>query len=597
MKDNVEKLATLCQSEEAALKGLFLGPQAENSQWVSDQINTLLKSWFEWRRNFRPGDGRAISFADMESADYIKRRQHTAEVLQDLTSRFEQEIPKFSPRYIGHMFSETSLPALFGHILTLLHNPNNISGESSWVGVSVEEEAIAALSQMMGFQKGVGHFTSGGTIANFEAVYRARTRCYNWMAAGLELGSNSAFASAAMGYQSYNEISDAVKSSAERLNPFESNPFAAAKNISEKTGKDFLGPVLLIPEHKHYSWTKSAHVFGLGTEALWPVQLDSHGHLDVQDLKKQIHRARQEDRPIVMVVSVLGTTELGMIDPIHEVQEVLDMYRRQEGWHIWHHVDAAYGGFLCSLKGENQEVSSVLSEQSLKAIEAMGKATSVTIDPHKLGYVPYSSGAFIAADEKDYYQRSFGAPYVNFAIHKDKGPFTLEGSRSAAGAVATWMTAQCVGFSQQGYGRLIARTIRLRKEMEELLHSEVPELRVAPSGDANLLGFCVAKPGDSLQAVNERTLRLYETFAAENNSDFFISKTKIYKKCYARYFESFISSWQGKMDADELVLARICIMNPFFKTKEMDVDFQNLFVSSLQDRLKVLQVLRHFPCK
>ncbi|UXR65297.1 pyridoxal-dependent decarboxylase [Bdellovibrio bacteriovorus] len=589
MKD---KLATLCLSEEAALKGLFLGPQAENSQWVSAQINALLNSWFEWRRSFRPGDGRAVSSADMESADYIKRRQHTDDVLQELASRFEQEIPKFSPRYIGHMFSETSLPALFGHILTLLHNPNNISGESSWVGVTVEEEAITALAQMMGFRKGIGHFTSGGTIANFEAVYRARTRCVNWMAAGLEQGCCSAFASAAMGYRSYNEISHGVKASAERLNPFEGNPFIAAQEISQKIGRDFLGPVLLIPEHKHYSWTKSAHVFGLGAEALWPVQLDAHGHLDIQDLKRQIRRAQLEDRPIVMVVSVLGTTELGMIDPIHEVQELLDMYRHVEGWHIWHHVDAAYGGFLCSLKGENQEVSGVLSEQSLKAIEAMGRATSVTIDPHKLGYVPYSSGAFITADEKDYYQRSFGAPYVNFSVNKDKGPFTLEGSRSAAGAVATWMTAQCVGFSQEGYGRLIARTIRLRKEMEEVLRENVPNIRVAPSGDANLLGFCVAQPGDSLQKVNERTLRLYETFAADNHSDFFISKTRIYKKCYSRYFENVVSSWQGRIDADELVLARICIMNPFFKTKEMNVDFQDLFVQSLQERVRGLDSLK-----
>nr|BFD68055.1 tyrosine decarboxylase [Bdellovibrio sp. HAGR004] len=588
MKHQLEEIVPLCLSEEAALKGLFLGPQAENSQWVATQINTLLNSWFDWRRRFRPGDGQAVSRSDMESADYIKRRQHTADVLQELASRFEREIPKFSPRYIGHMFSETSLPALFGHILTLLHNPNNISGESSWVGVSIEEEAIAALSQMMGLEKAVGHFTSGGTIANFEAVYRARTRCYSWMVAGLEQGCCSAFASASMGYRSYKEISEAVKVSAEKLNPFEGNPFIAARAISKKIGRDFLGPVLLIPEHKHYSWTKSANIFGLGAEALWPVQLDSRGHLDLRSLTAQIQRAQREDRPILMVVSVLGTTELGMVDPIHEIQELLDMYRQVEGWHIWHHVDAAYGGFLCSLRGKNSEVSSVLSSQSLKAIEAMGRVTSVTIDPHKLGYVPYSSGAFIAADERDYFQRSFGAPYVNFAVNKDKGPFTLEGSRSAAGAVATWMTAQCVGFSQEGYGRLIARTIRLRKELEDRLHSEVPNLRVAPSGDANLLGFCVAKPGDSLQEVNERTLRLFESFAADKESDFFISKTKIYKKCYAKYFESFVSSWQGKMDSEELVLARICIMNPFFKTKEMNVDFQNLFVSSLRERLKAL---------
>lgn len=589
MKSKIENSPIVCRSEEAALKGLFLGPQAENSQWVSTQINSLLDSWFSWRRSFRPGDGKAISPADMDSSEYVKRRQHTSQVLQGLASRFEAEIPKFSPRYIGHMFSETSMPALFGHILTLLHNPNNISGESSWVGVSVEEEAIEALGQMMGFASSIGHFTSGGTIANFEAVYRARTRCYSWMAAGLQQGQSSAFSSGLMGYDKYQQIPEALKEASAHLNPFESNPFVAAKEISQRTGQDFLGPILLIPEHKHYSWTKSANVFGLGAEALWPVQLDANGHLDVEDLQKKIEKAHQEDRPVAMVVSVLGTTELGMIDPIHKVQALLDSYKADKGWHIWHHVDAAYGGFLCSLRGDNLEVRGVLSEQSQQAIEAMGKVTSVTIDPHKLGYVPYSSGAFITSDDRDYHQRSFGAPYVNFAINKDKGPFTLEGSRSAAGAVATWMTAQCIGFSQEGYGRLIARTIRLRKEMEDALRGSLPDLRVAPSGDANLLGFCLAKPGDSLQEVNARTLRLYETFEADKQSDFFISKTRLYRKSYSRYFDNFVSSWQGKLDSDEIVLARICIMNPFFKTKEMNVDFQELFINSLHERLGTLK--------
>ncbi|WP_415064353.1 pyridoxal phosphate-dependent decarboxylase family protein [Bdellovibrio sp.] len=589
MKDNSNSSGSTCLSEEAALKGLFLGPQAENREWVSSQISTLLTSWFDWRRSFRPEDGQAISARDMASADYVKRRTHTEEVLHELTARFELEIPKFSPRYIGHMFSEISLPALFGHILTLLHNPNNISGESSRVGVLVEEEAITALAQMMGFSKGVGHFTSGGTIANFEAVYRARTRCYNWMSAGLAKGGNSAFESAAMGFEVYDEISDEVKKLAVKFNPFEANPFAAATDISRQTGRAFLGPVLLIPEHKHYSWTKSANVFGLGAEALWPVQLDAHGRLDVQDLEKQILRAHKEDRPIVMVVSVLGTTELGMVDPIDEVQNLLDSYRQTHGWHLWHHVDAAYGGFICSLRGEDLSLSSALSEQSLKAIESVGRVTSVTIDPHKLGYVPYSSGAFIAAHENDYYQRSFGAPYVNFATSKDKGPFTLEGSRSAAGAVATWMTAKCVGLSQDGYGRIIARTIRLRKELEAALRKEIPDLVLAPSVDANLLGFCLAKKGDSLQKVNERTLRLYETFEIDKKSDFFISKTRIYQKCYAKYFEKFIGSWHGEIDTNELVLIRICIMNPFFRTKEMSVDFQDLFIRSLQERLAKIE--------
>lgn len=574
-----------CRAEEAALKGLFLGPQAENHEWVATQIGSLLDSWFSWRRNFRPEDGQAISPKDMKSPEYVKRRLHTEQVLQELASRFENEIPKFSPRYIGHMFSEMSLPALFGHILTLLHNPNNISEESSKVGILIEEEAIDALAKMVGFHNGVGHFTSGGTLANFEAVYRAHTRSNLWMSAGLAQGNKSAFSSSLMGWTAYHKIPESTKEAALQFNPLEGNPFKTAANISDHTGKMFMGHVLLVPEHKHYSWVKAANVFGLGSEAIWPIQLDSQGHIDVDDLEKNIKRAEHEDRPILMVVSVLGTTELGMVDPIHDVQNVLDRYHEEHGWHIWHHIDAAYGGFLCSLRDGSKCLDNVLSDLSSQAIEAVPKATSMTIDPHKLGYVPFSSGAFISADKEDYFLKAFGGPYVNFSMRRDKGLFTLEGSRSAAGAVATWMTAKCIGLDPHGYGQIIGRTIRLRKDFQQKLIEEIPIIRAAPSVDANLLGFCFAEQGDSLQKVNARTLRVFESFNENEHSDFFISKTKLYRKNYAKYFEKFVTSWDGKQDADELVLLRLCIMNPFFKTVEMKVDIQSLFIQTLRQRL------------
>lgn len=574
-----------CNKEEVALKGLFLGPQAENQSWVLEQVETLLNAWFQWRQNFRPGDGIAISSEDMLQPEYVLRRQTTEAVLQELSRRFENEIPKFSPRYIGHMFSEVSLPALFGHILTLLHNPNNISAESSLVGTQVEDEAIAALSKMMGLEPGVGHFTSGGTVANFEAVYRALARCYDWMAAGLEEGSTSAFGSSLIGWSKYQMLSADLKERSAYLNPNNSNPFVAADSISKKTGRNFLGPILLVPQHKHYSWVKAAHVFGLGAEAFWSVQLNARGHLDVKDLRKKILLAQEQDRPIAMIVSVLGTTELGMIDPIDEVAQLIAEFKEKNEWHLWHHVDAAYGGFLCSLQGDAAEVSDVLSPVSLAAVQAVRSATSVTIDPHKLGYVPYACGAFITAATQDYYQRSFGGPYVNFSQGYDKGLFTLEGSRSATGAVATWMTARCVGLGQQGYGRIIARTIRLRKELEQRLRLEIPEVRVAPFGDANLLGFCLARSGDSVKEVNKRTLSVYESFSTPDNADFFVSKTYLYQKSYSQYLNSFVKSWEGDNDAEGLVLIRLCIMNPFFRSIEMKNDFLSLFVKALRQRV------------
>ena len=175
-----------CKPEDIALKSLFLGPQSENALWMQSSVTDLLVRWFDWRQARHVEDGRAISGHDQATMEFKKQRKMTSEVLNELSMRFEGEVPKYSPRYAGHMFSEVALPAMLGHIAALLHNPNIISRESARVGVQVEDEAIAELLKMVGYkvEASTGHFTSGGTVANFESVARARARVALWMAVG-----------------------------------------------------------------------------------------------------------------------------------------------------------------------------------------------------------------------------------------------------------------------------------------------------------------------------------------------------------------------------------------------------------------------------
>jgi hypothetical protein len=184
MSNTTSQPLTQCHPDEVALKSFFLGPQAENSDWLSAQMSEILERWFHWRRGLFPGDGNAISVRDRNLREFHAKRAELSKCLGHLMAAFEAEVPKFSPRYIGHMFSEIALPALFGHIIALLHNPNNISGESAPVGVKIEDEAIRALLTMLRMppSQGMGHFTSGGTVANFEALVRARARTALWLA-------------------------------------------------------------------------------------------------------------------------------------------------------------------------------------------------------------------------------------------------------------------------------------------------------------------------------------------------------------------------------------------------------------------------------
>ena len=595
-------LKSKCDPKEIALKSFFLGPQAENAPWVLKLLDSVFERWTKWRKSLFPSDGFAISSSDQHSHSFIERKEAFEKVTMELLGRLEEEVPKFSPRYVGHMFSEISLPALFGHVVTLLHNPNNISGESSLIGTQIENEAVEFLLSMVGFshQSGAGHFTSGGTIANLEALIRAQSRMALWLAtqaALKEAGKINSFdstLSAHLGWSQFDVAMSKIEAASISLNEIAKWKMGVAnpRELSDRLevlsgGQEFLGPVLLVPENKHYSWKKGCRILGLGADALWPIQLDAKGRLSVDHLKQLIDLAIVKGRPILLIVSVVGTTELGGIDPVNQVQDVLDHWKRGSGIHIWHHVDAAFGGYFRTVDLKNSEV---LSLQSKDALQSMARVDSVTLDPHKLGYVPYASGAFLTREKRDYHFSTFDdAPYMEFYEQRDRGTYTIEGSRSAAGAIATWMTAKTMGLDVNGYGLLLERAARISKELGLNLIQEKLPIQLAPGCDTNILCFSCAKPGEALSQSNERTLQVFDRFSTKHKeSAFIVSKTSLHWKSYSALLDQWTASWMAKRDADAVVLIRMTMMNPFFSSVETKVNYSNLYVQELRDVLASL---------
>jgi glutamate/tyrosine decarboxylase-like PLP-dependent enzyme len=476
------------------------------------------------------------------------------------------------------MFSEISLPSLVAQFIGLAHNPNNICADTSRVGLRLEQEAISFLSLMLGFPSTEvrGHFTSGGTVANFEALHRARMRMYKWIStsASLRMRGKSTLSLFEAAHQGWNEsCSSPLGDDWKDFHPLYSNPFETAQKLQTLFLVEFKGPILLVPHSKHYSWIKAMSLLGLSEEALWPVKLNSYGQVCVKDLDHQVSKACRLQRPVLGVVSVAGTTELGEIDPVNDVQAVLDRWA-ERGIHIWHHVDAAYGGFFCTLMGNEVFTKGVRS--SLSAIQ---KAQSVTVDPHKLGYVPYSCGAFLCRDERDYRVDRVKAPYVFESEACDPGIFTIEGSRSATGAAATWLTAKTIGFSEQGLGRILKRTILAKRDFELLLGSW-PECRVVSGLDTNVLCFNLAQEGESLSQANRRTLALWTQL--RNQEDVFVSKTVLYAESYEELIHRHIQTWKALPDEQTLFLIRLCFMNPFFSTKETNLNYSQHLLHCLK---------------
>ena len=563
----------------------FLGPKSENADIAEDGFQTILKHWFDWRRSLFPRDRVAISVERRESEAFKLEEERLFSEVRNLCDMLLAETPTYTPRYFGHMVSEISLPSLFGHFATLLHNPNNTSREVSKVGARMESEAVSMLAKMVGYdsQLAQGHFTCGGTISNFEAVWRARYRIDHALALGLCVAEKNhtplnVFDSAHMGWDEFDRIAKANNindSTMRRASGVLNNPYSIGRRISDCSVAPYLGPVLITPGNKHFSWRKAANIFNLGEEAFLNAPLDSTGRLDVVGLGELIERCRQQGRPILCVVTVAGTTEAGEIDPIDEVANLLDQYRAK-GIHIWHHVDAAFGGFFCSMLGGDAERS--LSESRASALRAMRTAESVTLDPHKLGYVPYACGAFLTKDERSYTASSFHAPYIDRADKTDKWRSTIEGSRTAAGAAATWLTGRTLRFDADRFGRMLSKTIHVRKMFEKRLAAECDGVKLLKPADTNILCFSVFKPGDRLSVRNRRTAYVFEKF--QTDPAFAISKTIFDVDSYEKLINEHTVGG-GVNDVSCLVLARCVFMNPFLANEDIQASLLDKFVARL----------------
>lgn len=552
----------------------FPGPRSENEAWVRSEFQSVLDDWFGWRKALFAADPGVASPADRRSAVTLRARELVSQRLAELCDALTAETPTYTPRYVGHMKAELSLPALLGWLAAMLHNPNITSNEAGRVGVAIEREAIGMLAAMLGYDpdEAEGHFTSGGTVANFEAVWRARYRLDHWLSLALYISETTGepldvFAAAHMGWEQFRALWNAHGLSDDELRRYSaaaSNPADIHRRISRASGRDYSGPVVLVPGNKHYSWRKAANIFGLGEESFWSIALDADGRLDLAAFERLANRAKAEGRPILMAVSVAGTTETGEIDPVDRLHDLLEGWERDRGWRIWRHVDAAYGGFLCSLIGGADEAE---LGPAAAALRAVGRADSITIDPHKLGYVPYSCGAFLVRDRARYAVSAFDAPYLDRPELGDgKWSSTLEGSRSAAGAAATWLTGKTLGLGSDGLGALLAETIRSRRQFQGEIAAALPYVRFLRPSDTNIVCFSIADDGESLSTSNRRTEALFDAF--RQSAEFSVSRTTLGAD-YAAQKARHIAAYGGLEDEAGLVMIRCVFMNPYWASPEL----------------------------
>lgn len=98
-----------------------------------------------------------------------------AKATEKLAKKLQGNYPFHHPQYAGQMLKPPHPVAWLAYALTMTINPNNHALDGGPPTSEMEKEVVKKLASMIGYgHNHLGHLTSGGTIANLEALFVAR---------------------------------------------------------------------------------------------------------------------------------------------------------------------------------------------------------------------------------------------------------------------------------------------------------------------------------------------------------------------------------------------------------------------------------------
>lgn len=279
------------------------------------------------------------------------------------------------------------------------------------VAGNIEAQTIRWIAELIGYPTDCGGlFLSGGNLANITAFHAARTAQADWdiRADGLMAGNRQLYA----------------------------------------YGSRFM-----------HSWIeKAADMSGIGTKAIRWIDTDAQFRIDPDALRTRMQEDIVQGGQPFIVIGTAGTTEIGAIDPLHELAAIA----REFG--CWFHVDAAYGGVAAILPDAPDD------------LKGLSLADSIVVDPHKWLYAPKGAGCVLVREPRRLFDAfAFRPPYFHGMSTEqfnyfEMGPETTRGFR----ALKVWLALQQVG--RDGYAQMVAEDMRLSRALHDLAVAH-PELQ------------------------------------------------------------------------------------------------------------------------
>ena len=335
-------------------------------------------------------------------------------------------IPNFlrtsSTDYMAHLHSPALLEGIASELILSTFNQSMDSWDQSPIATEVEMEVIRQLCTMYGLgNQSDGVFTSGGSQSNLSGITLARDWYCN------------------------EKLHHDVKK--------EGLPSCYSKFR------------IYTSEVSHFSMEKSAHLLGLGYNAVVKVTVDAQCKMDGKDLARRIAQDKQQGYIPIAVIATIGTTDYGSIDPIDEISAIC----KKEG--LWLHGDAAYGSGV------------ILSKKYAHRIAMIHLCDSLTVDFHKMFLLPISCGAFLVKEGKHLEAFTLHADYLNREEDEEDGYTNLVGKSLQTtrrfDALKVWMAFQVRG--KDGYAAIIDTCIENASYVyEKLSQDDAFEVAIKP---------------------------------------------------------------------------------------------------------------------
>lgn len=491
----------------------FLGPKAENGRFLQELVAMAVQSQINLRKQYMPDDPQ---FVNGDTPEHEQSIQLIRDHLSDLLAQLMSSIPLASYRNLSHMYWDITLPGAVGYFAGMLYNQNNVAAEASPVTTMLEIQVGNDLCEMLFGQAQMqaegdtrriepwGHITCDGSVANGESMWAARNLKYLPVAVAAAINQEAELAGARIitvrtcrGTRArltdlnvwellnlpVDEVIGLIDSIVTQCGIDQATVLAALTNYSlQNIGlvefrQRFLEalnqatPVVLVPATAHYSWAKSATLLGLGFNAVRLIEVDLDGRMSMLALRRELDRCLHNGTPVLQVVAVVGSTEEGAIDPLHDIVRMRREYQEM-GLNFVIHVDGAWGGYFTSIlrksllfKVDEAEIIDqypelYVSDYFRKQYSALPEVDSVTLDPHKSGFIPYPAGGLCYRNGNMRMLIKYASPVVfHGGIDPTVGAYGIEGSKPGAAATSVYLSHKVIPLNSAGYGRLLGRCL------------------------------------------------------------------------------------------------------------------------------------------